>query len=267
MTAKQILPISLAANVVVAGVLVYCELSHRWACRPPVLAPPVSAITPSVILPTEPACPSPTPSPAPFCWSQVEASDYPTYIANLRGIGCPEQTVRDIITADVGSLYAQKRMELQARGLSAMELARSMEQLQREQDGVLLRLLGPQNGSETAGSSDTSATAKADAAATPGPTVATGDGVPRPLTVPMVLLTPDSSLNLTAEQKEDWSVLSKDFVDAIGGPNQNRNDPEYIIRWKKAQELLDNRARAIFGDEAYSRYQTWAVQQLEMSAK
>ncbi|HWH68147.1 MAG TPA: LysM domain-containing protein [Candidatus Sulfotelmatobacter sp.] len=44
-----------------------------------------------------------------FSWHQVESPDYPTYITNLRDIGCPEQTIRDIIIADVNALYARKR--------------------------------------------------------------------------------------------------------------------------------------------------------------
>src|SRR6185295_13264151 len=44
-----------------------------------------------------------------FSWREVESADYPIYIANLRDIGCPEQTIRDIIVADVNQLYAQKR--------------------------------------------------------------------------------------------------------------------------------------------------------------
>ncbi len=44
-----------------------------------------------------------------FSWQDVESDDYPTYIANLRDIGCPEQTIRDIIIADVNGLYARKR--------------------------------------------------------------------------------------------------------------------------------------------------------------
>ena len=44
-----------------------------------------------------------------FSWQEVESSDYPTYVANLRDIGCPEQTIRDIIIADVNALYARKR--------------------------------------------------------------------------------------------------------------------------------------------------------------
>jgi hypothetical protein len=44
-----------------------------------------------------------------FSWQQVESDDYPNYVANLREIGCPEQTVRDIIVADVNAVYARKR--------------------------------------------------------------------------------------------------------------------------------------------------------------
>lgn len=44
-----------------------------------------------------------------FSWQEVESPDYPTYIANLRDIGCPEQTIRDIIIADVNALYSRRR--------------------------------------------------------------------------------------------------------------------------------------------------------------
>lgn len=42
-------------------------------------------------------------------WAHVESPDYTTYIQNLRSIGCPEQTIRDIIIADVDALYARRR--------------------------------------------------------------------------------------------------------------------------------------------------------------
>ena len=44
-----------------------------------------------------------------FDWNAVESDDYKKYIANLRSIGCPEETIRDIITADVNKLYEAKR--------------------------------------------------------------------------------------------------------------------------------------------------------------
>jgi hypothetical protein len=44
-----------------------------------------------------------------FSWRDIESADLATYVANLRDIGCPEQTVRDIIIADVNTLFARKR--------------------------------------------------------------------------------------------------------------------------------------------------------------
>src|SRR5215831_13719243 len=43
-----------------------------------------------------------------FSWDQVESDDYPTYISNLREIGCPEQTIRDIIIAEINSLFSRR---------------------------------------------------------------------------------------------------------------------------------------------------------------
>ena len=44
-----------------------------------------------------------------FSWSELESDDYPTYIKNLHDISCPEQTIRDIIIADVNALFARRR--------------------------------------------------------------------------------------------------------------------------------------------------------------
>jgi LysM repeat protein len=89
-----------------------------------------------------------------FSWREVESPDYPTYIANLRAIDCPEQTIRDIIIADVNALYARRRAtevttpEQQwwrsepdpalARAAAAKLLA-----LEQERRALLARLLGP----------------------------------------------------------------------------------------------------------------------------
>jgi LysM repeat protein len=43
-----------------------------------------------------------------FTWRDLESPDYRTYIANLRDIGCPEQTIRDIIIADVNALFSRR---------------------------------------------------------------------------------------------------------------------------------------------------------------
>jgi len=48
-------------------------------------------------------------------WAQLESEDYPTYIARLRAAGCPEQTVRDIIIADLDKVLAPELKSLQGR--------------------------------------------------------------------------------------------------------------------------------------------------------
>jgi LysM repeat protein len=90
----------------------------------------------------------------PFSWKEIESADYATYIANLRGIGCPEQTIRDLIIADVNSVFARRRAtELVTSDQqwwrsqpdtnvvrAAMQKAQELENQRRE---LLTRLLGP----------------------------------------------------------------------------------------------------------------------------
>jgi hypothetical protein len=89
-----------------------------------------------------------------FSWSEVESADYPTYIANLRNIDCPEQTIRDIIIADVNALYA-RRMATEVitpeqqwwRSDPDTNVVRvaleSLRKLEDERRNLLARLLGP----------------------------------------------------------------------------------------------------------------------------
>jgi hypothetical protein len=43
-----------------------------------------------------------------FDWRAVESADYREYIANLRAIGCPEETIRDIVGADLRKNLLEK---------------------------------------------------------------------------------------------------------------------------------------------------------------
>ena len=89
-----------------------------------------------------------------FSWGEVESADYPTYIANLRNIGCPDQTIRDIIIADVNLLFARR----QAAEVTSPEqqwwrsypdvavvraAAEKVRALNEERRALLTRLLGP----------------------------------------------------------------------------------------------------------------------------
>lgn len=110
-----LLALSLAANLVLAALLF----------RPTKVTPPSSA--PATALAPAPATPS-THAAEPsvqvvtntlvrkITWEQVESPDYRQYIQNLRSIGCPDETIRDIILADVNKLYDSKRKQI--RGAS-----------------------------------------------------------------------------------------------------------------------------------------------------
>jgi hypothetical protein len=45
-----------------------------------------------------------------FTWDQVSSTNYVEFIKNLRAIGCPEQTIRDIVSAEINRLYARRRV-------------------------------------------------------------------------------------------------------------------------------------------------------------
>lgn len=49
-----------------------------------------------------------------FRWSQIIADDLKVYRDNLRAIGCPEPTVRDIILAEINDRFGQRRQNLLA---------------------------------------------------------------------------------------------------------------------------------------------------------
>ena len=89
-----------------------------------------------------------------FSWAEVESPDYPTYIANLRAIGCPEQTIRDIIIAEVNALYsrklatevitpAQQWWRSQPDPKVVQAAARRIRALEEQRRELLTRLLGP----------------------------------------------------------------------------------------------------------------------------
>ncbi len=70
-------------------------------------------------VPRPPAAPASSPAKR-FDWRTVESSDYRAYVANLRAIGCPEETLRDIIRADVKKLF-DERVRAQMPGTNRYE--------------------------------------------------------------------------------------------------------------------------------------------------
>ncbi len=89
-----------------------------------------------------------------FSWQEVESDDYPTYIKNLREIGCPEQTIRDIIIAEINALFARRRaLEIftpdqqwwraEPDPVVAQAASAKDRELDAERRDLLITLLGP----------------------------------------------------------------------------------------------------------------------------
>jgi LysM repeat protein len=96
---RVLLLLSLLANVVLAaGLLVSTRRAHALASISSLEDTNSTVVKTNVVVRRQF-----------ISWSHVESPDYTTYIANLRSIGCPEQTIRDIIIADVNTLYARRR--------------------------------------------------------------------------------------------------------------------------------------------------------------
>jgi len=118
MKPKVVVIFSLALNVLLALYIVHQSLQSRVpteevaAVQP--AAPAAAPGRPTTGTPLESVPDSTVPPVRTFTWELVESPDYLEYIANLRAIGCPEETIRDIIVADVNKLYAAKKRE--ARG-------------------------------------------------------------------------------------------------------------------------------------------------------
>ncbi len=93
--------LSLATNIVFA-VLIGIELVRRESITPvrPMAQSKIPGLRDKAItLPprTRPPVESPTTNWPPFRWSSVHSTSYSNYVANLRNIGCPPETVEAII--------------------------------------------------------------------------------------------------------------------------------------------------------------------------
>lgn len=101
MTRSRLLGFSVLMNLVLIGAAGYVLVQKPGAWRDHSEVQPSDSTVAKEVGTSSQA--TPQPAAAPFQWSQLESANYATYISNLRAVGCPEQTVRDIITADAAS--------------------------------------------------------------------------------------------------------------------------------------------------------------------
>ena len=112
MSIQRLLVISLVANLVCLGGLI-------WSLTKVQSPPPQSlqaASTPGAVTKSRRLDARVTErvvrEAEPFHWSQIESDDYQTYVENLRSIGCPEETIRDLVKQDLDKFYEQRKAEV-----------------------------------------------------------------------------------------------------------------------------------------------------------
>ena len=120
-----------------------------------------SADPPGMAIPGAAGPAGPHVEPPAFSWSAIESDDYETYIRNLRSIGCPEETVRDIVLADLNQQYSSRRGRLLTpepppywklptppSPEQQAALAAELERLDSERVSTIRKLLGVEPSSE-----------------------------------------------------------------------------------------------------------------------
>jgi hypothetical protein len=148
MRPRVLLWISVGVNLVLGGAWYYFAHSHPMLLRPKPDAvafygtPTRQVLTHTVVRQQF------------FAWNQIESPNYVAFIANLRDIGCPESTIRDIIVAEINLLYAQKRANeivlpdqqwwrTEPDPKIVRAAADKLNALDAERRALLARLLGP----------------------------------------------------------------------------------------------------------------------------
>jgi hypothetical protein len=239
---KTILKISILLNAVLLGGLIFIWTNPRK----------VGAALPSAMTKAEPQSLALVQSglpvmrteaePEPFRWGQLlsKNDDYRDFVANLRAGGCPEPTVEDIVRGDAERAFYAKRAELNVDGTESGPWS-AQAQIQ-----LVAYLLGQSATQEVA--ADTAPLSPTARRRQPTPV--------QTVSMPIVMQNIDlAALGLTNDQKQMIAEVRRNFLEQVGGTNQNPNDPAFLARWQQAQIEADTRLQATLGYQVYMQCQ------------
>lgn len=109
MNSRPILAVSIGLNLGLVAVMIFHQATALKPSSPPIRIVRTNTIV--KLAAKSITIQEPSPPPTPLDWGSVESEDYRIYIANLRSIGCPDETIKDIIISDVTKLFAKKFRE------------------------------------------------------------------------------------------------------------------------------------------------------------
>jgi hypothetical protein len=109
MNTKRLLIASLVLNALLVGAEAYLLTQDADDLRyQPPLVLCINHARPVTVEQTAPAVQLVTNALRSLNWRRVESEDYAQYVARLRSLGCPEQTICEIVTADVNEMFRRR---------------------------------------------------------------------------------------------------------------------------------------------------------------
>ena len=265
---KAILRISLGLNLVLLGCLAWVVMSQRRMEQD--TARPVASVenrpVQTVAVPA-PAVSQAQPEQArPFRWDQLLASmDYAVFVRNLRGAGCPEATIRDIVAGDLHRAFAAERRQLNLDESGAGPWS------QQAETQMLAQLFGGRLAAAEPGSSQ-SAENSTDANVGGQTIVPERYAAVASTSCPLFLQSVNwSALGYNAGQQAAIAQARQQFLNQLNSPNPNSagsgsqnagsqtdsgsDDPETARHWHAAVQLADQQLRDELGAQGYMAYQ------------
>lgn len=254
MKTNSILACSLSVNAIaltLGGVLLF-QGQHRTAPKVVVARKVITERTAGMIPAVQAA---PKMEPRTLRWSDLVSSDNQTYAGNLRAIGCPENTIREILTAAIARVYDGKRQEIRSQyqqgSIDKLAMDTGVARLWDEQNDAVNRLSSIVRGSATL-TTNTIASAgvmPAPANAPAGGGIPTGSISPDPsIRVPVAFAEPDPALGLTEAQQAAVAQASDDFAKKMSASKLAPTDPAYHQLWQEAQDDADERLKVQLGE-------------------
>jgi len=201
--------------------------------------------------------------PRSFDWVQVQSADLETYVANLRSTGCPEATIRNIVAPLIAQQFENRQKQVRANSTEQDPgaVAAALESSRDAASALEEKLFGSEKLDDTSAPSTLGqpniAVSRTNALVAESST----QGQAARFVMPVALLDA-SDAGLNPQQTAILDNLRQNFVEAIGGANQDPGDSTYASRWTKAQADSDDQYRLKFGWQAFERMQRERLQHL-----
>ncbi len=216
--------------------------------------------------------------PKPFHWKQIDSPDFATFVRNLRGIGCPEATIRHIVQAELQQAYLDKRQQLQAalttlpQGTERAKLQQEFQLLDQEEAQVLQSLVEAQGAPKAENSP-----ASASAAPTPKTNVTAIESIPTAFLVgndpsqptlrsPGELSVIPTDPRLAPQDTQILRGMRDRFAGSLGDSVNDPASAAYKKKWATARRDSDDFFSSMYGGDNYIRMQLEAYQRAAAEA-